>query len=138
YSTYIGGGGLDRADGIAIDGSGDAYVVGRVGDTSTDFPTTAGALATTYRGGDFDGVAFKLNPQGNALVYSTYIGGEDNDSTEGEAVDSAGSAYLTGGTRSQGFPVTGTGFQFTRSEDTDGYLMRLNSTATGLIYSTFL
>ena len=70
--------------------------------------------------------------------YSTYIGGEDNDSTEGVAVDSAGSAYLTGGTRSQGFPVTGTGFQFTRSGDTDAYLMRLNSTATGLIYSTFL
>ena len=138
YSTYIGGSGLDRADGIALDGGGNAYVVGRVDSSSTNFPTTPGVIGPTYRGGDFDGVAFRLNAQGNALVYSTYIGGEDNDSTEGVAVDSAGSAYLTGGTRSQGFPITGTGFQFTRSGDTDAYLMRLNSTATGLIYSTFL
>jgi uncharacterized repeat protein (TIGR01451 family) len=138
YSTYVGGSGLDRADGIAIDSSGNAYVVGRVDSSSTNFPTTPGVIGPTYRGGDFDGVAFKLNPQGNALVYSTYIGGEDNDSTEGVAVDSTGSAYLTGGTKSSGFPITGTGFQFTRSGDTDAYLMRLNSTATGLIYSTFL
>jgi uncharacterized repeat protein (TIGR01451 family) len=138
YSTYIGGSGLDRADGLALDGNGNAYVVGRVDSSSTNFPVTPGVIGPTYRGGDFDGVAFKLNAQGNALVYSTYIGAEDNDSTEGIAVDSAGSAYLTGGTRSQGFPVTGTGYQFTRSGDTDAYLMRLNSTATGLIYSTFL
>jgi uncharacterized repeat protein (TIGR01451 family) len=138
YSTYVGGSGLDRGDGIAIDGSGNAYVVGRVDSSSTNFPTTPGVIGPTYRGGDFDGVAFKLNALGNALVYSTYIGGEDNDSTEGVAVDSVGNAYLTGGTRSQGFPVTGTGFQFTRSGDTDAYLMKLNSTATGLLYSTFL
>ncbi|HYT50138.1 MAG TPA: SBBP repeat-containing protein, partial [Pyrinomonadaceae bacterium] len=95
YSTYIGGSGLDRADGIAIDSSGNAYVVGRVGDTSMDFPTTAGSLAPTYRGGDFDGFVLKLNAAGNALVYSSFIGGEDNDSTEGIAVDSSGNAYLT-------------------------------------------
>ena len=55
YSTYIGGSGLDRADGIAIDGGGNAYVVGRVGSSSTDFSHRRRArLATTsYRGGDF-------------------------------------------------------------------------------------
>src|SRR6266404_6105773 len=73
YSTYVGGSGLDRGDGLAVDAGGNAYVVGRVGDTSINFPTTAGALATTYRGGDFDGVVFKLNAQGNALVYSTFL-----------------------------------------------------------------
>jgi uncharacterized repeat protein (TIGR01451 family) len=138
YSTYVGGSGLDRADGIAIDSSGSAYVVGRVDSTSTDFPTTPGVIGPTYRGGDFDGVAFKLNPQGNGLAYSTYIGAEDNDSTEGVTVDSAGSAYLTGGTKSQGFPVTGTGFQTTRGGDTDAYLMKLNSTGTALMYSTYV
>ena len=138
YSTYIGGGGLDRADGIAIDGGGNAYVVGRVGDTSTDFPTTAGALATTYRGGDFDGVLFKLNPQGNALVYSTFIGGEDNDSTEGIAVDLNGNAYITGGTRSNGFPLTASGFQSFRTGDTDAYLTKLNSAGSAVLYSTLL
>ncbi len=138
YSTYIGGSGLDRADGIAIDSSGSAYVVGRVDSSSINFPTTPGVIGPTYRGGDFDGVAFKLNPQGNGLAYSTYIGAEDNDSTEGVTVDSNGSAYLTGGTKSLGFPVTGAGFQTSRSGDTDAYLMRLNSTATGLMYSTYV
>ncbi|MFN2578127.1 MAG: CHRD domain-containing protein [Pyrinomonadaceae bacterium] len=138
YSTYIGGSGLDRADGIAVDANGNAYVVGRVGDTSIDFPTTAGALGTTYRGGDFDGFLFKLNPQGNALVYSTFIGGEDNDSTEGVAVDATGNAYVTGGTRSSGFPVTPSAFQSFRAGDTDAYLMKLNAAGSGVLYSTLL
>jgi uncharacterized repeat protein (TIGR01451 family) len=138
YSTYVGGSGLDRADGIAIDSSGSAYVVGRVDSSSIDFPTTPGVIGPTYRGGDFDGVAFKLNPQGNDLAYSTYIGAEDNDSTEGVAVDSNGRAYLTGGTKSLGFPVTGSGFQTARSGDTDAYLMKLNPTATALMYSTYV
>jgi uncharacterized repeat protein (TIGR01451 family) len=138
YSTYIGGSGQDRGDGIAVDTNGSAYVVGRVDSTSTDFPTTPGVIGPTYRGGDFDGVALKLNPQGNGLAYSTFIGAEENDSTEGVAVDATGVAYLTGGSRSQGFPVTGTGLQNTRSGDTDAYLMKLDSTASGLLYSTYL
>ena len=138
YSTYIGGSGLDRADGIALDSGGNAYVVGRVGDTSTDFPTTAGSLATNYRGGDFDGVVFKLNATGNALVYSTYLGGEDNDSTEGIAVDLSGNAYVTGGTRSAGFPITSSAFQSARAGDTDAYLTKLNSTGSAVLYSTLL
>jgi hypothetical protein len=138
YSTYIGGSGLDRADGIAVDNNGNAYVVGRVGDTSADFPTTPGSLAPSYRGGDFDGVVFKLNPQGNALVYSTFLGGEDNDSTEGIAVDSDGNAYLTGGTRSSGFPVTSTAFQSFRAGDTDAYFTKLNPSGSAVLYSTLL
>src|SRR5258706_1750879 len=138
YSTYVGGSGLDRGDGIAIDSSGNAYVVGRVGDTSINFPTTAGALATTYRGGDFDGVLFKLNPQGNALAYSTFIGGEDNDSTEGVAVDASGNVYITGGTRSSGFPLTASAFQSFRAGDTDAYLTKLNAAGSTVLYSTLL
>jgi aldose sugar dehydrogenase len=138
YSTYVGGSGLDRGDGLAIDSSGNAYVVGRVGDTSIDFPTTEGALATTYRGGDFDGVVFKLNAAGNALVYSTFLGGEDNDSTEGIAVDSTGNAYITGGTRSSGFPLTANAFQSFRAGDTDAFFSKLNSSGSAMLYSTLL
>src|SRR5262245_7067477 len=138
YSTYVGGSGLDRADGIAVDSNGNAYVVGRVGDTSTDFPTTAGALAATYRGGDFDGVVFKLNPAGNSLVYSTFLGGEDNDSVEGIAVDQSGNAYVTGGTRSNGFPTTASGFQSFRAGDTDAFLTKLNAAGSAVLYSTML
>lgn len=138
YSTYIGGSGLDRGDGIAVDQNGRAYVVGRVDSSSINFPTTAGAFATTYRGGDFDAVVFKLNAQGNNLVYSNFLGGEENDSAVGIAVDAAGNAFVTGGTRSTGFPTTATAYQPTRSGDTDAYLARFNASGSGLMYSTFI
>ena len=67
YSTYVGGSGQDRGDGIAVDTNGNAYVVGRVDSLSINFPTTAGSFATSYRGGDFDGVVFKLNAQGQCV-----------------------------------------------------------------------
>ena len=138
YSTYVGGSGIDRASGIAVDADGNAYVVGRVGDTSTDFPTTAGSLATTYRGGDFDAVVFKLNPAGNGLVYSTFLGAEDNDSAEGIALDSSRNAYVVGGTRSNGFPLTATAFQSFRAGDTDAYFTKLNAAGSAVMYSTLL
>src|SRR5437667_151563 len=138
YSTYVVGSGLYRGDGIAIDNSGNAYVVGRVDSSSINFPTTPGAFAASYRGGDFDGVVFKLNAQGNGLVYSTFLGGEENDSTEGVAVDSAGNAYVTGGTKSQGFPTTVNAYQGTRAGDTDAFLTKLNPAGTSLLYSTYL
>jgi len=138
YSTYVGGSGQDRADGIAIDSNGNAFVVGRVDSSSVNFPTTPGSFAPTYRGGDFDGVVFKLNGQGNGLVYSEFLGGEENDSTEGVAVDSAGVAYVTGGTKSVGFPTTGNAYQGTRAGDTDAYLMKINPTGSSLLYSTYI
>jgi hypothetical protein len=138
YSTYIGGSGVDRGDAIAVDGNGNAYVVGRVDPTSADFPTTAGSFGPTYHGGDFDGLVFKLNPAGNALVYSGFLGGEENDSTEGIAVDAAGVAYVTGGTKSNAFPVTVNAYQGQRAGDTDAYLTKINSGGTGLLYSTYI
>ena len=138
YSTYVGGSGLDRGDGIAIDSSGNAFVVGRVDSSSINFPTTPGAFASSYRGGDFDGVVFKLNAQGNGLVYSAYLGGEENDSTEGVAVDAAGNAYVTGGTKSSGFPTTGNAYQGNRGGDTDAFLTKINPTGSSLLYSSYL
>ncbi|HYW71090.1 MAG TPA: SBBP repeat-containing protein, partial [Pyrinomonadaceae bacterium] len=138
YSTYIGGSGLDRADGIAVDGSGNAYVVGRVDSTSTDFPATVGSFGPAYRGGDFDGIVLKLNPQGSSLVYSGFLGGEENDSTEGIAVDTAGVAYVTGGTKSNTFPTTGNAYQGQRAGDTDAFLTKINAAGTGFLYSTYL
>ena len=138
YSTYVGGSGLDRGDGIAVDSSGNAFVVGRVDSSSTNFPTTPGSFATSYRGGDFDGVVFKLNPQGNGLVYSAYLGGEENDSTEGVAVDTAGNAFVTGGTKSSGFPTTGNAYQGTRGGDTDAFLAKISPSGASLLYSTYL
>ena len=139
YSTYIGGSGADRADGIFVDKiTGAVYVAGRVDSTSTDFPTTTGAFATTYRGGDFDAVVLKLNPQGNGLAYSTYLGGGDNDSAIGITADASGNAYVIGGTRSNGFPTTATAYQFSVAGDTDAYLAKFNPAGSALLYSTLL
>ena len=67
YSTYVGGSGQDRGDGIAVDTNGSAYVVGRIDSLSINFPATAGSFASTYRGGDFDGVVFKLDRKSTRL-----------------------------------------------------------------------
>jgi len=139
YSTYIGGSSNDRAAGIFVDRySGAAYVVGRVDALSSNFPTTAGAFATTYRGGDFDAFVLKLNSAGNSLVYSTFLGGQENDSAVGVAADSSGNAYVTGGTRSTGFPATPNAYQPFVAGDTDGYLVKFNATGTALLYATLL
>ena len=137
YSTYIGGSGLDRADGIAVDYNGSAYIAGRVDSSSTNFPTTPGAFATTYRGGDFDAVVFKLGATGN-LIYSTFLGGEENDSAVGVVIDLSRNAYVTGGTRSTGFPTTASAYQPTKSGDTDGFLTKLSASGSTLLYSTFI
>ena len=139
YSTYVGGAGNDHGDGIFVDKtSGAAYVVGRVDALSVNFPTTLGAFATTYRGGDFDAFVLKLNSQGNGLAYSTFLGGEENDSAIGVVADSSGNAYVTGGTRSTGFPATPNAYQSFVAGDTDAYLVKVNPAGSSLLYSTLL
>src|SRR5439155_3430522 len=76
YSTYLGGSGFDRGQGIAVDGAGNAYVTGLT--ASTDFPTTVGAFDTSANGGG-DAFVTKLNPLGTGLLYSTYLGGSGGD-----------------------------------------------------------
>ncbi len=103
YSTFIGGSGGDASDGIAVDAFGHAYVTGAT--SSTDFPTV-NPIQATYGGGESDTFVTKLNADGSALVYSTYLGGESEDHAIGEiAVDSSGNAYVTGYTSSLNFPT---------------------------------
>ncbi|MFN4320021.1 MAG: SBBP repeat-containing protein, partial [Aquificaceae bacterium] len=95
YSTYLGGSGNDYGIGIAVDSTGSAYVTGYT--YSTNFPTQ-----NAYQGdqGGADVFITKLSPQGNSLIYSTYLGGSDVDVGSGIAVDSSGAAYVTGYTYS--------------------------------------
>jgi hypothetical protein len=114
YSTFLGGSGVVPAgaaggDDMAVDSSGNAYVIGYAG---ADFPTTPGAFQTTY-GGNGDAVVSKLNAAGTALLYSTYLGGSGQDSGSGIAVDATGNAYVTGWTGSSDFPTTPGAFQAT-------------------------
>jgi hypothetical protein len=138
YSTYLGGSGNDESFGIAVDASGNAYVTG--GTNSIDFPTTAGALDTTYNDGYPTGDAFvaKLNASGSALVYSTYLGGSGDDEGNGIAVDAGGNAYVTGWTESSDFPTTVGALDTTYNGGDDAFVAKLNANGSGLVYSTYL
>ena len=134
YSTYLGGNNQDEGDGIAVDSSGNAYITGGTG--STDFPITAGALQTVN--GDNDAFVTKLNADGTALVYSTYLGGNSYDQGNGIAVDSAGNAFITGSATSSNFPTTADAVQSNLFENSDAFVSELNADGTALEYSTYL
>ena len=159
YSTYLGGSMDEAGIAIAIDASGNAYVTGIT--LSSDFPTTAGAVQSTFHGAggqpitDF-GVPFfvtgdafisKLSADGSQLVFSTYLGGSQDDAATAIAVDSAGNVYVAGFTISTNFPTTAsamlTGFQGSEQQNQfynlgDGFIAKLNPTGTALLYSTYL
>ena len=140
YSTFLGGSADDAGRGIAVDTAGNAYVTGFT--TSTDFPTTPTAVLPSRPLGEAAGVSdafvVKLNSQGSALVYGTYLGGTSSDIGLGIAVDAAGNAFVTGGTFSADFPVTAGASQLTIGGDRDAFVVGLNSTGTAFLYSTFL
>jgi Bacterial Ig-like domain (group 3)/Beta-propeller repeat len=143
YSTYLGGNSLDQGNGIAVDSSGNAYVVGTA--QSSNFPVTPGAFQTTCAGGgDFlncwDAFVTEMNPSGSALVYSTYLGGSWDDWGYGIAIDSAGNTYVTGTTTSGNFPTLmplqpSNGGPF---ESGDAFVAKLSPGGSALIYSTYL
>jgi cysteine-rich repeat protein len=134
YSTYLGGDAPDQGKGIAVDGSGSAYVTGETG--SADFPTL-NPVQATLGGGGFDAFVAKLSPAGDALVYSTFLGGSAGDQGTGIAVDGSGSACLTGFTAAPDFPTVNA-LQATRSGAQDAFVARLSPTGGSLVYSTYL
>ncbi|MFB3896979.1 MAG: SBBP repeat-containing protein [bacterium] len=136
YSTYLGGSSNDYGQGICVDSDGNAYITGHT--YSNNFPTTSGAYDTTYNGGE-DTFISKLNKAGTALVYSTFIGGSNDDYGSSIAIDTAGNAYITGGTESANdFPITLGAFDTTHNGDFDVFISKLNPDGSMLIYSTFL
>ncbi len=146
YSTLLGGSRFDFGVGLALDSAGAAYVQGW--SNSTDFPTTAGALQRVYGGGTcfagitpcYDAFVAKLAPDGGALSYSTYLGGNDQEYASGIVVDTGGNAYLTGNTVSQNFPTTAGTVRsaHTAGSQPDGYVVKLNPGGSALVWSTLL
>jgi hypothetical protein len=135
YSTYIGGSGGEVGRGIAVDGSGNAYVTGPT--SSPDYDVTPGAFQTT-KGGEADVFVTKLNAAGTALVYSTYIGGSGDDYGSAIAVDGSGNAYVAGITYSTDYDVTPGAFQTTKGGEADVFVTKLNAAGTALVYSTYI
>ncbi len=135
WATFLGGSDGDGGVGIAVDGSGAAYVMGST--ESVDFPTTPGAFDTTYNGGYWgDAFVVKLNSMGNALAYATFLGGSDSDVGLGIAVDGSGAAYVTGETTSADFPATPGAFD-TTLDGCDAFAAKLNPAGDALLYATF-
>ncbi len=118
YITYLGGAADDVAMGLAVDSAGDAYITGFT--VSFDFPVAgtpfqshfggSGGLSFTVFG---DAFVAKLSPAGNQLLYSTYLGGSQDDIGTAIAIDVSGNAYVTGSTISRNFPVTSGAYQTT-------------------------
>ncbi len=131
YSTLLGGIKASEGRSIAVDNSGNAYVTGHGA-----FPLASGVSNT--KGGGV-GVA-EINPTGTGLVFSTFFGGTTFDQGNSIAIDSSGSAYITGYTLSSDFPVTQGAFMTTNKVGGDGvaFVAKLNPAGTDLVYSTYL
>ena len=137
YSTRIHG--TRDASGIAVDGSGNAYLSGST--TAADFPTV-NAFQPTFGGGTcsgnacFDAFVMKLNAAGSAVLYSTYLGGNNNDAAADIAVDTSGNAYVVGSTSSGNFPTLDA-LQTTLRGVGDGFVSKLDASGA-LVYSTYI
>jgi hypothetical protein len=144
YSTYLGGSGnLESGRGVAVDSAGNAYLTGDT--NSADFPALGNTFQLTRRGGS-DAFVTKLSALGNGFVYTTFLGGDDFEGGLDIAVDCAGSAYVTGYTFSNNYPVTTGAFQptFGGSGPTDvvatsdGFVTKFDASGASLVYSSYL
>lgn len=157
YSTYLGAGQKDAAHGIAVDAAGNAFVVGRT--KSAGFPVSPDTFQGALRGSE-DGFVAKLNAAGSALVYSTFLGGQEVDATywltRGEwansiAVDADGAAYVTGTTDTLDFPTVRPiqaeappspcrqcSTSFLQERCSEAFVTKLAAGGSGLVYSTYL
>ncbi|HEX4038388.1 MAG TPA: SBBP repeat-containing protein [Acidobacteriaceae bacterium] len=145
YASYLGGGPVTQANAVAVDASGNAYVTGAA---TANLATTSGAFESAAPG--YDAFVARVNTNGSALAYATYLGGSctqsylsgTGDAGLAIAVDSSGNAYVAGQACSQDFPVTQSAVQtaklVTNPTAFDGFFSVLNATGSGLLYSTYL
>ena len=141
YAGYIGGSNSDYGHGIAVDATGNAYITGTTRSSEATFPVTVGPDLTRNIPGD--AFVAKVNAGGTALLYAGYIGGSYEDRGLGIAVDSAGSAYVTGWTTSDEatFPVT-VGPDLTYNQTfppfLDAFIAKVNPSGTALVYAGYI
>ncbi len=141
FSTFLGGSGLEQGLAVAVDNQGNVYVAGTT--QSPDFPTTEGTGQPDYKEGEFPGDAFisKLNPEGTALIYSTYLGGTRRDIARAIVVDSQGNVYVAGETESTDFPVPLNAYQWQNLSIgvfAEGFVAKLDPGGSNLLYATYL
>lgn len=139
FSTFLGGNSAARGFGCLIDNSENCYVVGYTTNYywSDTFETTTGAYDRTWNG-DFDIFAVKLNSTATSYSYSTLIGGSLTDKPFDIGIDSDNNLYIVGSTNSTNFPITSNSYDGTFNSSVDAFALKLNSTGSDLVYSTFL
>ncbi len=136
YSMYFGGTHWDEAYGIAVAPDGTAWVAG--GTYSPDIWIEGNPIQGTY-GGDGDAYIIHLNPAlgANALLYSSFLGGNGIDEATSLVLDPSGRIILSGYTLSENFPVTSNAFQTKYGGDTDAFVAVLDTAKRQLVYSTY-
>lgn len=135
FSTYLGGRKDDYANAIALDDFGYAYIAGTT--SSTDFPITPGVFQVKPKS-RANAFVIKIDPATSTLIYTTYLGGGQDDTGLGVAVDGTGEVYVTGTTKSKDFPISPGALQPSLRGNADAFVTKLNAMANGLIYSTYL
>ncbi|MEA2176200.1 MAG: hypothetical protein QOD00_3792 [Blastocatellia bacterium] len=137
FSTFLGGNSFDVARDIALDPSGNIFLTGST--LSSNFPSVGAFQSVKGDQFNYDAFVTKLNSSGNAISYSTYLGGNSEDMAYSIAVDSASNAYVTGSTRSTNFPVLSAA-QPTKNDFSykDAFVTKITSAGSILGYSTYL
>ncbi len=135
FSTFVGGGGTDWPHAAVVGPNGTVYVTGYT--TSFDFPTTDGAYQRVTKGNE-EVYVLSLSADGSQLLWSTLIGGSDQDIAWDLAVGNDGRVYITGETMSSDFPTTKDAYKRTREGDSDGFVACLAADGGSLVYSTLL
>jgi hypothetical protein len=133
YSTFLGGSSIDYIADVAIDSSGNALVTGQT--FSLNFPTVKPWQGS--RAADYDLFVSKINPEGDSVLYSTYIGGNGSDEGLAIAGNRQGNSCVAGWTSSTDFPAVGA-LQPQNRGGRDAFLLRLSSGGDSLLYSTYL
>lgn len=147
YSGYLGEFEHVKGQAIAVDANQVAYVTGETEANFAStvpnlvpppFPITANAAQPSFGGGTTDAFLTQISATGRTILYSTYVGGSNEDSGLGVAVDGTGNAYVTGLSYSADFPVTGSAFQGTNGGAGDAFLVKINTAGGPFVYSTLL
>jgi hypothetical protein len=134
WSTYLGGSNYDNLTSLAVDASANVYVTGST--DSADFPVTAGVVDSTYTNGE--AFVTRINGAGNAIGWSTFLGGSSSEYARSIAVDGAGAnVWVAGETYSSDFP-TFAGFDSSASSLPDGFVTKLTTNGTAFAWSSYL
>jgi hypothetical protein len=134
YSTLIGGTGSDFVHAMVVNASGQVTMTGKCG---VAFPVTTGAYDTTQNGWK-DAFVTRLNAAGNGLVFSTYLGGDNEDFGNAIAIDASGNLYVAGQMKSTNFPSTPGVYDTSANGYWEAFVAKLNPTAQTLLFSTFI